>query len=205
MSSNIDFKALWHKQPADDIPDISILRDKANGFKKKTLNTLVRANISLLATAAFIIYIWYSCQPQWLTTKLGIVLVVFAIVMYLFAANKMIPALKKVNPWLSIKEYLQQLKAIKEQQSFIQRTMLGAYYMLLSAGICLYMLEYTARMQWTGRLIAYGLTLGWTAFGWFYIRPRTVKKQQSAINQLIEKLEEVNKQMEERGNFNETV
>jgi uncharacterized coiled-coil protein SlyX len=33
-------------------------------------------------------------------------------------------------------------------------------------------------------------------FNWFYIRPKQIKKQQSKLNDLIAKFEEVNNQLE---------
>jgi uncharacterized membrane protein YciS (DUF1049 family) len=58
------------------------------------------------------------------------------------------------------------------------------------------MYEYASRMTFLNLCLAYGITLSWIAFNWFYLRPRKIKKQQSKINSLIEKFEEINHQLE---------
>jgi hypothetical protein len=63
------------------------------------------------------------------------------------------------------------------------------------AGICLYMYEYAARMTMTAGIITYAVTLAWIAFNWFYLRPKTIKKQQAKLDELISKFERINKQI----------
>ena len=58
------------------------------------------------------------------------------------------------------------------------------------------MYEYASRMSALGASLTYGITLLWMLFNWFYIRPKQIKKQQEKINDLIEKFEEVNHQLE---------
>jgi hypothetical protein len=69
------------------------------------------------------------------------------------------------------------------------------YFIALTIGICLYMYEYASRMTFLGASLAYGLTLLWMAINWFFILPKQIKKQQFKINSLIEKFEEINKQL----------
>ena len=93
-------------------------------------------------------------------------------------------------------EYLQKLIEIKKKQQFMQSTVLSWYFVVLLAGICLYMYEYASRMKVFYALLTYGVTLLWIGFNWFYLRPKQIKKQQEKINQLIGKFEEVNAQLE---------
>jgi amino acid permease len=79
----------------------------------------------------------------------------------------------------------------------MQTTMLNLYFILLFAGICLYMYEYTSRMKFIYAVTAYVVTLAWIAINWFYLRPKTIKKQQAKINGLIDKFEEINNQLKD--------
>jgi hypothetical protein len=90
--------------------------------------------------------------------------------------------------------YLQHLIAIRNKQKFLQTTMMNLYFVLLSAGIGLYMYECTSRMSAWSCILAWSVTIAWIAFNWFYIRPRTIKKQQAKTNDLIAKSEAVNRQ-----------
>ena len=45
--------------------------------------------------------------------------------------------------------------------------------------------------------ITYFTTLMWIAFNWFYLRPRQIKKQRAKTDELIIKLEMLNRQISE--------
>ncbi|MEO6979363.1 MAG: hypothetical protein ABI113_13320, partial [Mucilaginibacter sp.] len=80
---------------------------------------------------------------------------------------------------------------------FLNKTMLTGYFILLSAGITLYFIEYAGRGSLLFQVLAYGITFAWIIFNWIYIRTRTIKKQQKAISDIIARLEEVNRQLGE--------
>ena len=194
MSNNTDLKKLWARQETD-IPDTSDLLEKTKKFRNRHIRKILVTNLLLLATSAFIIYIWQRYLPEMITTKIGIVLTILAMLIYLFVYNQMIPMLLKVKYDMSSNLYLQQLLEIKAKQRYLQTTMLNVYFVLLSVGIFLYMMEYVARMTMPWGIFAYGITGAWIAFNWFVTRPRTNRKQQKAINELISKFKKLNKQL----------
>jgi len=193
--NNIDFKDLWKKQSVSQ-PDMTDLLARVGKFKKAALRSLWMTNIMLLATSAFIIFIWIYYQPQFVSTKIGIVLTILAMMVYVFVYNKLSNDYKSIDSTQTNQEYLQKLILIKKKQQFLQTKMMNFYFIALTLGICLYMYEYASRMSVLGASLTYGITLLWMLFNWFYIRPKQVKKQQEKINSLIEKFEEVNHQLE---------
>ncbi|SHG69150.1 hypothetical protein [Flavobacterium defluvii] len=195
IDNNIDFKDLWKKQSVSQ-PDIQDLLARLNKFKKAAMRSLWITNMLLFATSAFIIFIWIYYQPQFVSTKIGIVFTILAMVIYLFVYNKLLAKYKNIEAAQSNQEYLQNLILIKKKQQFLQTKMMSFYFIVLTVGICLYMYEYASRMTFLGAGLTYGITLLWMAFNWFYIRPKQIKKQQEKINVLIEKFEEVNNQLE---------
>ncbi|MRX68972.1 hypothetical protein SAMN06265349_104350 [Flavobacterium resistens] len=194
-NNNINFNDLWKKQTVSQ-PDMQDLLSRLSKFKKASLRSLWMTNIMLFATSAFIIFIWIYYQPQFISTKIGIVLTILAMVIYLFVSNKLFSNYKDIDATQTNQEYLQKLVFIQKKQQFLQTNMMSLYFLLLTAGICLYMYEYASRMSVLGASLTYGITLLWILFNWFYIRPKQIKKQQSKINSLIEKFEEVNNQLE---------
>lgn len=194
-NNNIDFKDLWKKQTVSQ-PNIEDLMARLKQFKKEGLKSLWKTNILLFATSVFILFVWYYYQPQFISTKIGIVLAIAAMVMYVAVYNGLLNVYKNIDANQTNHEYLQKLIEIKKKQQFMQSTILSWYFVLLMAGICLYMYEYAARMTVFYALITYGITLLWIGFNWFYLRPKQIKKQQEKINQLIDKFEEVNEQLE---------
>lgn len=194
MDNNIDFKDLW-KQQAVSPTNIEELLSKLKYFKRVSLRKLVITNVLLIATSAFIIFIWYFYQPEFISTKIGIILTISAMLMYLFVYNKLVAFYKTIDGTQSNSEYLQKLISIKTKQHFLQSTMLSLYFILLGSGLCLYMYEYTSRMTIFWGIFTYVVMLGWIGFTWFYLRPKEIKKEQARVNGLIAKFEAVNKQL----------
>lgn len=192
--NNIDFKDLWRKQSVSQ-PDMQDLLARVNKFKRAGLRSLWITNILLLATSAFIVFVWVYYQPQFISTKIGIIVTILAMMIYLFVYNKLLSTYKNIETTQTNQEYLQNLILIKKKQQFLQTTMMRFYFAALTFGICLYMYEYASRMTFLGASLTYGLTLLWMAFNWFLILPKQIKKQQAKINALIEKFEEINKQL----------
>jgi len=195
-NNNIDFKDLWKKQTVNQ-PNIEDLLVRLKQFKKASLRSLWVTNILLAATTAFIIFIWYRYQPEFISTKIGIILVILAMVMYVGVYNRLLGTYKNIDSTQTNQEYLQQLISIRKKQQYMQSTILSLYFVLLGAGIGLYMYEYTVRMTALWAIFTYGITLLWIALNWFYIRPKQIKKQQTKINGLIEKFEAINHQFAE--------
>ena len=194
MNPNINFNELWAKQKTGE-PDIEDLLSKMNTFKKSNLKKLIITNLLLITTSLFIILIWVYFQPQMITTKIGIIVTILAMVIFVIGYNQSFVLFRKQTNTLSTTEYLKDLLAIKAQQEFMQTTMLNLYFILLSAGIGLYMFEYTVRMTAFWGIVAYGITSIWILFNWFYLRPKQIKKQQSKLDEIIGKFEELHEQL----------
>lgn len=193
-NNNIDFKDLWKKQSVSP-PNIEELLSKVKHFKKTSMKKLIKTNIMLIATSAFIGFIWYKFQPEFISTKIGIVLIIFAMALYLFVYNKLITFYKNIEGNLSNSDYLQNLISIKTKQQFLQSNVLSLYFILLGSGLSLYMYEYASRMTIFWAIITYTVTLGWVSYTWFYSRPKVIKKEQDKVNSLIAKFEAVNNQL----------
>lgn len=194
MNPNINFNELWAKQKTGE-PDIEDLLSKMNTFKKSNLKKIIITNLLLITTSLFIILIWVYFQPQMITTKIGIIVTILAMAIFVIGYNQSFVLFRKQTNTLSTAEYLKDLLAIKAKQEFMQTTMLNLYFVLLSTGIGLYMFEYTVRMTAFWGIVAYGITSIWILFNWFYLRPKQIKKQQSKLDEIIGKFEELHEQL----------
>lgn len=194
METNIDFKKIWNKQKIKT-PKVEVLYAKANKLKKRSFLKLILVNIIVLLTCAFIGFIWYYYQPELVTTKIGIVLTILAMIIFIFPYNKQFSLLSKTKTEPNSKEYLQQLIKLKEKQTFQQTTILSVYFIILSLGIGLYIFEYVSRMSITWIITSYTITLLWIAINWFYLRPKTIRKQNAKINTLLVEFEKLNHQI----------
>jgi len=196
MSDNVNFKELWAKQTSI-APNPENLIAEIKKMNQYNLRKLVFTNILLIATSIFIILIWIYYQPQLLTTKIGIILIILAIVVFLLAYNKSYSLFKNYRNSQSNSDYLKNLLVIKAKQKFMETTMLNLYFVLLSIGVGLYMFEYTSRMKPIWGLVTYGITFLWILFNWFYLRPKQINKQRAKLDTIISKFEMVTEQLDE--------
>ena len=195
MDNNIDFKNLWKQQTVSP-PNIEELLSKLEHFKKISLRKLILTNVLLIATSALIIFIGYYYQPEFVSTKIGIILNILAMMIFLLVSNKLAVFYRTIDDGTqSNNEYLQKLISIKTKQQFLQSKVLSLYFILLGSGLCLYMYEYTCRMTLFWGIFTYVVMLAWIGFTWFYLRPKEIKKEQAKVNNLIAKFEAVNKQL----------
>lgn len=195
MDTN-NFRELWSGQKAEQ-PEAADLLVKVNKYKKSGRLKIILTSITLIITSLTMILIWYYYKPEFLTTKIGILLMISAMGIFVYSLSQSFGALKENKAAISNQEYLKNLLTIKEKQQYIQTTMLNLYFILLSIGIALYMIEPVSQMSLLWAVFAYGMTALWVLFNWFYIRPRQMKKQQSKINEVIAKFENIQSQLDQ--------
>lgn len=196
MNANIDFKDLW-KQQESNPPQMDDLLSKVKTYRNTGFKRLLITNALLLATVVVIAFIWYYFQPQLLSTKIGMVLSIIAMLIFLLAYNKLFGSYKTLSQTKSNTDYLEDLIRLKNKEKHMQTTMMKLYFILLSLGICLYLYEYVLLMSPVLGISIYAITLAWFIFNWVYLRPRIVKKQEEKIDSLIATFKRINDQLEE--------
>ena len=193
MKSNINIDEIWKNQEIFE-PNLNQFVKNIDSFRNKNLKNIILVNVLFILTSIFIIWIWIYFQPKLITTKIGIVTTIIAMFIYVIALNKTIK-INKEKFDINNNQYLKQLINLKSKQKFLQNTMMKIYFIMLSVGICLYLIEYVQLMSFTMRIIVYSATLLWFAINWFYFRPKIIKKQNLKINELISKFEKINNQI----------
>lgn len=193
MDNDTNLNALWSKQTTKP-PQMEELLSKFAKIKRKNLTKLIAINILMLATIAFIIFIWVYFEPKLITTKIGIVITILGIIVYQFVYNQLIPNLRKINENQSNNEFLKAVIQLKEQQKFLQTRMLQIYFITLTVGLCLYLYEYVSLLAFPWTIFAYSVTLIWIGFNWFYLRPRVVVKERDKLDGIIKIFEDISRQ-----------
>jgi hypothetical protein len=197
MSSEMDFKALWNKQPIDAKPDIKQVVMKAEKLKRIFRFKLILLNMVLLATIVITIYANNIIVNEWLVSKIGAALMLIAYISYLVAYNRLIPVLFKTNPEISNQEYLNQLITINRKSAFLDTVMTNIYFALLSTGLFLFLIQPFTHMKIISGIIFYAVTAFCMFVAWFYLKPIGMKKRQRHFDDLIAKLEAINGQLRE--------
>lgn len=194
METNLDLKKIWGKQYIPII-DVQEVLKKIEVYKRSKIKKVVMLNVILFFTILFILLIWIYFKPQFISTKIGIVLTVAAMLIVIFFNSKMKNTLSKVNENQSNEAYLKNLKTIKLHENRIQTKVMSLYFVLLSFGIMLYIYEYISKMTIVIQIVFCLALVLWIVFNWFVLRPRIIKKNQREINDLIEQLERIENQL----------
>jgi len=197
----VDFRALWQKQ-ATPTADLQALQEKIDRMKRGKVRRILLTNLCLAATCVFIGWIWYYYQPELISTKIGIVLAIVAMVMFIVVQGSALSLYRKGNESQSNESYLADLLAIKQRERLIHTTVTNAYFALLTTGLCLYLYEYTLKMNRAGAVVSYVVTLVWVGINWFYFRPRQIRKDRNKINDMVERLQQVKGQLAEERESN---
>lgn len=194
METNLDLKKIWGKQYIPII-DVQEVLKKIEVYKRAKIKKAVMLNVILFFTILFILFIWIYFKPQFISTKIGIVLTVVAMLIVIFFNSKMKNTLSKVNENQSNEAFLKNLKIIKLHENRIQTKVMSVYFVLLSLGIMLYIYEYLSKMTLIIQSVFCLALVLWISFNWFVLRPRIIKKNQREINDLIEQLERIENQL----------
>jgi len=198
MSTEIDLKALWNKEEAKDIPDTKELLKKAGNLRKAARIRLIIQSVVLSAIVALLLCVGLNIDHRELTTTVGLILMLAAIVSYLIATNQLLPMLFKSDIEGSSQEYLNQLIRIKRKNEFLDKVMVNIYFSLLMVGISLYMLQFAMKMSTAWAVFIYAITLTCLTATWVYSRTRKIKSMLKPLNDTIKKLEAVNEQLREQ-------
>jgi len=196
MSTEIDFKALWNREKTG-APDVSEIFAKANRLNRCSRRKIWICNIVLSLTIIVVTLLWWHLHPRLITTKIGLTLMIGAMVIFIITTNQLSPLLAKADLETDTNTFLSQMIRIKHKQEFINKTVTTIYFLMLAVGLGLYFIEYISRGNLIFQLCVYGITLLFLAINWFYITASSARKQRKAMNEIIAKLEEVNRQMGE--------
>lgn len=194
-NNNLDFKRLWASQSVVT-PSIHDFKNQLTKYKNVNIRSLIILNIFLIITVSIIALIWYYANPKYLITKIGMVLSITAMLIFVLSHNTLFKSYNTIDKSLDTNEYAKRLVALKKRQNFILKTMLNLYFILLSLGIFMYMFEYVQKMNLTLAICFYSVIAVWFLYNWFYLRPKQVDKIQMKSSELIKSLNAVHKQFE---------
>lgn len=196
MKNFDNIQNLWQADKGSNLPDPNEIIVQIQKTRKKMLRRNIIGVVVLCLTFFCIIFIgWYYHFERW-TTRIGIIIILLTIAMGVVFNTRLVQLLlKQEDITLDNRKYLEQLIHYRNTQHVIQFRGMVWYFILLTLGICLYMVEFAGRNVYFG-IVAYSLTLGWIAFAWLYLMRRAKKKQARELDIQIENLKRLVEKME---------
>jgi uncharacterized integral membrane protein len=195
MTDFNDIKNIWRNQKDANVPPVDDIIKKIKKDRNKIMLKNIFSSILLLLTLAVVTAVLFAYDFEYATTRLGIVIVILAIIGALFMNTQLLRIISgRIDDSSDTSSYLNELIRYRHMQRIIHTKGITIYFLVLTMGMMLYLFEFAVRNKIFG-IAAYSLTLGWIAFVWFYLRPRTIKKQEARINGLIKQAETISQQL----------
>lgn len=196
MENNIDLKSLWTKRTTPS-PASDVMQQKIKAFQRQRKTYVAKMNICLTASSLIIIGVWIFMQPELLSTKLGIVVIIASMAMAMWFHNRSLLLYTNIDAAQNNTEYLERLMTISKRETFLQTTVLSTYYALLTTGLMLYLYEYATHMGTATAMLVYGLSFAWILVSWFYFRPRQIRKQRARLDEMLHNAQKINEQLQD--------
>lgn len=180
MVTEQDLSYLWKgfKTPPADVQEMSAVRKR---FQRRRRRRILVMNLSFLVTIALSVWIWINFQPRLITTRAGLILMFAAMLYYLYHSNRMLPRYNKLGAMDALHYTRALIRIAVDERKLLQQKFI-LYSLVLGGGLLLYLTEFLLQMPLLWAWITGLLSLGWMLFGWFYLRPRRVKKLQQEID-----------------------
>lgn len=193
-----NIQKLWQAGKENDLPDVVAIISQIKKVRRKLIRKNVTGVIILCLTFLWVGFIgWYYHFEKW-TTRAGVLIILITIIIGVVFNSRLLQLLlRQGDPTLDNKMYLDQLIRFRNTQRLIRRKGMMWYYIFLTVGICLYMVEFAERSIYFG-IAAYTLTLGWICFSWIYFNKKVSRKKENELSEQIDKLAKVVREMEEK-------
>ena len=185
MDSFNELQQVWHEAVAKPTLTAKQVVSVVKRQRRKMLVMVFGVIVALLATIAMGIWIWIDYKPVYPTTRVSLVIIMIAVVGAIAVKSQALrPLLGSIREDSSNLATIEALQRLQQKQKAFNAVGISVYFILLGTGMALYLAEFVRGNVLFG-LAAYGLTFGWMAFVWFYLRKRSIKSQNEKLDQMI--------------------
>ena len=195
MTDFNDIKNIWQNQKDVKVPAYENIIKKIKKNRMRIILKNILGALSLSLTLIVIVAVLFKYDFEYPTTRLGIVFIIIAIIGAIVMHSQLLRIISgRLDDSSDTSSYLKKLTRYQHLQKILHTKGVTIYFIVLTGGLILYLFEFFMRDVKFG-IIAYTLTLGWIAFVWFYLRPKTIKKQEKRIGELIKQTESISDQL----------
>lgn len=188
MDNFSDLQQLWQsvdpkpKQSAEEI--IALVRKQQRQIVIRTMGSI----LALIATIPVMLWVFVDYHPRYPTTRVSIIMILIAVLGGIVLQSRMLRMLRMVREDTSNEAMITTLKRVQLRQHKLNTVGMSVYFAMLSVSMAFYLAEFVSGNIMFG-IISFGLTFGWIAFAWFYLRKRGIKRQNARLESMIKLLE----------------
>ena len=195
MDNLNDLKAIWLTAKTDSLPDSHEMVQIVRKFRNKKLLKITALVVAAIVLVAIMIWVVFVYKSTMLSTRLGEAFIIIAgIILIATNLNSLLRFYKLKE--CSNKEFIQFLEQTRLRQQFYYRRTQVVAMLFCATGLLVYLYEGVYKNT-TLFIASYAATIGYLIVLWFIVRPRVFKKEERKINEQIEKLHNISKQINE--------
>lgn len=193
MDNLNDLKKIWHTANTDGLPNSNEIMRMAKKFRNQKLIKKVALIVTALILNVFMIIVIFSYKSTMVTTWLGEGCILLAGSILLYTNINSIGRFYRFKDYAN-KEFIQFLEQTRLNQVNFYRKTQAIALTIASAGLLLYPYE-SVHKDKTLFIATYTFMVIYIAIIWLVIRPRTYKKGRKKLEETIEKMDRLTKQL----------
>jgi len=193
MDNLNDLKAIWRSADTTGLPNADEIKAIIKKYRNQKLVKTAALVFAAICLTAMMIAIMFIYKSTMVTTRIGegcmIVAGLILVITNLSTVNRFYK-----HKDLNNKEFIAFLEHTRVRRLFYYTKTQVAGFTLCSGGLLLYLYEMVYN-HIVIAIIAYALTVTWILIMWLVVRPRTFKKQAKKLNETIQRMESLSKQL----------
>lgn len=191
-----NLQEIWKQQKQSNLPDVSLIMEKAKKEKQAFINKMLFQIATLIASMVGVALVVATVDFKMTTTFIGIALMFICV--FGFSAIRMYQAitLKKIDLTLAPAKNLSELEKFYSFQQFVGTKVTMTYFILLNIAFGFYFIEVMQPMSTTMKTIVLTVYVAWMLFAYFYLGKRQKAKEYARTQGIIEALKEMEQNYE---------
>lgn len=183
--------AVWKTASTPPLPKAGDIISKANKEKKELSKRIWLQGITLLIATAVVLYIATSIHFKFISTYIGLALMVICVSVFSFIRLQQARFLKKVDFTKPLEIILIQFEEFYKKQQWINTKGVALYTIVLNIAFALYFYELLLPESFLFNAIVLALYISWMLFATLWLGKRAVKKEFEKTNAIIDKVNQL--------------
>lgn len=197
MDSFDELKLLWKRAKAIENFVASQAKQRVIQYRLSKVKRISFLIAMMSITYAIICFVFVNYSTKYYSTYIGVACIATAVFgAILWQISMLSLFIKPVDMSVDNKSFLSDWYKYQIKQTWMHRIGISIYFLLLSVGLAFYLFEFAER-NWRYGVLFYAITAVWIGINWFYFRPRVIKKQTREIENTIEELKRLSKQLDD--------
>jgi hypothetical protein len=195
MDNLNELRQLWLTADTKNLPPADQMVAIVKKYSDQKILKIILTIVLVLMSICAITVVAFTYNATMLSTCIGEIMIGGAGLVLLTNNLSWLISFYKLKD-CSNRDYLKYMEHIKQQHLFFfKRTQLIGF-LLASVGTMLFMFQSVSQQDVGDGLMEYGAFLLYMALAWFVLRPRVMKRHNRKIDEQIEKLKVLEKQLD---------